>query len=81
MEVLVGRIYRHFKGDYYLVENIATDANTNKKVVVYRGLYGNGPLWVREIEDFTAKLDKQKYSSATQVHRFELQNINSVVNH
>ena len=27
-ELLVGRVYRHFKGDYYLVEGVAKSSET-----------------------------------------------------
>ena len=27
----IGRVYRHFKGDYYLVENLAHDSETGKR--------------------------------------------------
>ena len=27
-EVKIGRVYRHFKGNYYFVENIAYDSET-----------------------------------------------------
>ena len=29
------RIYRHFKGDHYLVEDVATDSETGEPVVIY----------------------------------------------
>ena len=34
------RVYRHFKGDYYLVEDIARHSETGDEYVVYRKLYG-----------------------------------------
>ena len=27
-ELHIGRVYRHFKGDYYLVEGVANDSET-----------------------------------------------------
>ena len=27
-ELQIGRVYRHFKGDYYLVEGVANDSET-----------------------------------------------------
>ena len=33
-EIQVGRVYRHFKGDYYLVEAVACDAETGVPCVV-----------------------------------------------
>ena len=73
MEVLVGRIYKHFKGDYYLVENIAINSETGEKMVVYRTLYGDGTLYVRPYDMFVEKTNK-----CNQEYRFELQDIKSV---
>ena len=41
-ELIKGRIYRHFKGDYYLVEDVARHCETGEDYVVYRMLYGDG---------------------------------------
>ena len=73
MEVLVGRIYRHFKGDYYLVENIAINSETGEKMVVYRTLYGDGQLYVRPYDMFIEKTNR-----GNQEYRFQLQEIKSV---
>lgn len=78
-QLQVGRIYRHFKGDYYLVEAVATDAESGEACVVYRKLYGDGSLWVRPMAMFLSKVDKAKYPQAQQTYRFELQEIPSVV--
>ena len=29
-QLQIGRVYRHFKGDYYLVEALARDSETNE---------------------------------------------------
>ena len=78
MEVLVGRIYKHFKGDYYLVEALAKDCETTEAVVVYRQLYGKGELWVRPLSSFMAEVDHVKYPDVKQTYRFEYQEIKSV---
>ena len=44
--------YRHFKGGEYEVIGIAKDSETLEDVVVYRALYGDGELWVRNAEMF-----------------------------
>ena len=35
-EIKINKIYRHFKGDLYLVQGIATHSETGEKYVVYR---------------------------------------------
>lgn len=74
----VNGIYKHFKGDYYLVVDTAQDSETKETVVVYRRLYGDGTLWVRPMEMFLSEVDKEKYPNIKQKYRFELQKIESV---
>ena len=80
MEVIKNRIYKHFKGDYYLVVDIATHSETDEKMVVYRMLYGDGSLYVRPLDMFASLVDKEKYPNVSQEYRFELQEIKSVNN-
>ena len=44
---LIGREFRHFKGNRYRLEGFAKDSETLEEMVVYRALYGDGGLWVR----------------------------------
>jgi len=77
-ELKINGIYKHFKGDLYLVENIAIHSETKEKYVVYRGLYGTNELYIRPMDMFLSKVDKQKYPEVKQEYRFELQEIKSV---
>lgn len=81
MDVTPGRIYRHFKGDYYLVEDIVIHSETGEKMVLYRQLYCDGKRYVRPYAMFTSKVDKVKYPDAQQEYRFQLQTIESVAGH
>jgi len=76
-ELQIHRVYKHFKGDYYLVEDVARHSETDEEMVVYRKLYGDGSLWVRPKDMFLAEVDRNKYPDAPQKYRFELQDIPS----
>ena len=71
-EVKIGKTYRHFKGTLYSVEGIAKHSETGENYVVYRQMYGNGTLWIRPLEMFLEKVDRNKYPDAVQEYRFEV---------
>ena len=77
-ELKINGIYKHFKGDYYLVEDIAKDSETKEEMVVYRKLYDDCGLWVRPKDMFLSEVDHEKYPNVKQKYRFELQSIESV---
>lgn len=77
-ELKINRVYKHFKGDYYLVVDVANHSETQDKYVVYRKLYDDGSLWIRPIDMFLSEVDHAKYPDVKQKYRFELQEIESV---
>lgn len=72
-ELKIKGVYKHYKGDLYIVEDIAYHSETEEKMVVYRALYGNNTLWVRPYNMFLEEVNKNG-----QKCRFELQDIKSL---
>lgn len=60
-------IYRHYKGNYYEVIEVATHADTLGDVVVYRALYDDFKLWVRPLDAFLESVEVQGHNQ----NRFE----------
>ena len=49
MNIIKGGKYRHYKGNEYLVIDIAIHSETEEEMVVYQALYGEEKLWVRPL--------------------------------
>ncbi len=75
--LIIHGIYQHFKGDYYIVEDIATHSETGEELVIYRGLYENSPLYARPKAMFLSPVDHAKHPEVTAEYRFTLQDIKS----
>ncbi len=74
-QVKIGKIYRHFKGNYYFVQDVALDSETKERMVVYRPIYdrNDSQVWVRREKMFLEEIDKNRKDNITgQKYRFEL---------
>ena len=76
-KLVIHGVYRHFKGDLYIVEDVAEHSETTEPLVLYRALYGEGKLYARPMEMFLGEVDRRKYPNVKQQFRFELQDIKS----
>ena len=64
-------IYKHFKNNYYILEDVAENSETGVKYAVYRQLYGDNKLYIRPLDMFLSKVDREKYPNVKQEYRFE----------
>lgn len=75
-EVCIGKIYRHFKGNYYFVENIAYDSETMERMVVYKPIYertDGKKIWIRPESMFSSEIPTDRPDNITgQKYRFQL---------
>lgn len=78
MDLKINGIYKHFKGDLYIVEDVALHSETGDEYVVYRALYEDGQLYIRQKDMFLSEVDHEKYPDVDQKYRFELQSIKSL---
>lgn len=70
-ELVIHGVYKHYKGDYYIVEGVAHHSETDEELVLYRGLYENGRMFcARPKEMFLEEIEPGKF-------RFTLQEIKS----
>lgn len=56
-ELKIGKKYRHFKGNEYLVLHLARHSETMEPMVVYQALYGEYGIWVRPLSMFLEQVN------------------------
>ena len=57
-ELVIGGIYKHYKGNEYKVVGVAKHSETLQELVVYQALYGEMGLWVRPKTMFLERIQK-----------------------
>ncbi len=68
--VEIGKTYRHFKGTYHQVLNVALDSETQERMVVYNHK-DDGQVWVRPEKKFLEEIPERADNITGQKHRFE----------
>ncbi len=69
--VEIGKTYRHFKGTYHQVLNVALDSETQERMVVYNHKE-DGKIWVRPEKMFLEEIPERPDNITGQKHRFEI---------
>ena len=64
----VGEVYKHFKVMIIKIIAVGKNTETLEEMVVYNH---DGEIWIRPLEMFMSKVDKEKYPEVTQEYRFE----------
>ena len=73
----IGKVVRHFKGNYYYIEDICMDSETKEYTIIYKNLYDreDSNIWARPAKMFFEEIDANRKDNITeQNHRFELVN-------
>ena len=73
--VKIGRVYRHFKGNYYFVENVGYDSESKERMVIYKPLYNREDgryIWIRPEKMFLEEIPERPDNITGQKNRFVL---------
>ena len=70
-DIVVGGLYRHFKGGLYQVIGFSKWEKDLTTFVLYRSLL-DGNVWARDIDSFTDYVDSEKYPEFAGQKRLQL---------
>lgn len=70
-EEMIGQTYRHFKGNNYVVIDLAVHSESAEPLVIYKSAGDNDYTWARPLAMFLSPVDKDKYPDIKQELRFE----------
>lgn len=68
---MVGKTYRHFKGNLYKVIDLAVSSD-GVPLVLYHNLSDVAKIWARPLAEFESPVDRDKYPDVEQAERFKL---------
>ena len=51
-------VYRHFKGNYYLLLAVAQHTETREPLAIYQALYGERGLWARPLAMWSEAVER-----------------------
>ena len=71
----IGKVVRHFKGNYYYIEDVCTDSETQEATIIYKNLYHreDSNVWARPAKMFFEEIDpKRKDNITKQKTRFQV---------
>lgn len=72
-DVQIGKVYRHYKGHYYYIKDVAIHSETLEEYVIYYELHDEYKTWVRPREMFLEEIDSSKKDNLfKQKYRFEM---------
>jgi len=72
-DTFIGKVVRHFKGNYYYIENICLDSEEKEPTIIYRTLYDreDSNIWTRPAKMFFEPIDENRPDNVThQKNRF-----------
>ena len=67
---MIGKTYRHFKGDLYEIVDIAVHSENAGVLVIYKSKKDPTLVWARSLDMFLSDVDKEKYPLIRQDKRF-----------